>query len=327
MNLLALVSHHGYATTMVIMFLASCGLPMPLSVVLLTAGANAHHGSLYLGFVILCAAFAATLGDTLMYFGGRYTGWWLLAGICRISMNPEDCIFGSAQQFYDRGPKTLLVAKFIPGVGTVAAALAGSLNMRLSRFLRLDVIGTMLYVAVWTSVGYIFARILRDIITWVERLGHIAAGGFLLIIALYIVWLAYNWLHDKRFRHIERVAAHDLFERLRTATHDRLVVIADVRSHGYYDPGMLRIKNSIRVEPSRLKEELIALREFMAPECEIYLYCSCAREATSVRVAYMLEQENCSTKVIRGGLRAWVKAGGPTEPVPAADVEHLPRFD
>jgi rhodanese-related sulfurtransferase len=105
------------------------------------------------------------------------------------------------------------------------------------------------------------------------------------------------------------------------------VIIADVRSHGYYDPGMLRIKNSIRVEPSRLKEELIALREFMASECEIYLYCSCAREATSVRVAHMLEQENCQTKVIQGGLRAWVKAGGPTEPVPLGDVEHLPKFD
>jgi len=90
---------------------------------------------------------------------------------------------------------------------------------------------------------------------------------------------------------------------------------------------MQRIKNSIRVEPSRLKEELVALREFMAPECEIYLYCSCAHEATSVRVAHMLEMEHCSTKVIQGGLKAWMKAGGPLEPVPAGDVEHLPRFD
>ena len=57
--------------------------------------------------------------------------------------------------------------------------------------------------------------------------------------------------------------------------------------------------------------ELIALREFMAPECEVYLYCSCAHEATSVRVAYMLEQADCKTKVIQGGLKAWVKAGEP----------------
>jgi rhodanese-related sulfurtransferase len=147
------------------------------------------------------------------------------------------------------------------------------------------------------------------------------------VVLVYSVWLLYNWLRDRRFHYIERVGAEELWERMKTATHEKLVVIADVRSHGYYDPGMQRIKNSIRVEPSRLKEELVALREFMAPECEIYLYCSCAREATSVRVAHMLEMENCSTKVIQGGLKAWMKAGGPLEPVPAGDVEHLPQFD
>ena len=126
---------------------------------------------------------------------------------------------------------------------------------------------------------------------------------------------------------MERVAAEALHQQLSLGPgQDKVVVIADVRSHGYYDVGMQRIKNSIRVEPSRLKEELIALREFMAPECEIYLYCSCARDATSVRVARMLEQENCSTKVIQGGMKAWIKAGGPLEPVPAGDIEHLPRF-
>jgi len=327
MNLLALVTHHGYATTMVMMFLAACGLPLPLSVVLLAAGANAHGGSLNLGLLILYASVASLAGDLLMYFGGRYTGWWLLAGICRISLNPEDCIFGSAKSFYERGPKSLMIAKFVPGLSTVAAALAGSLNMRLARFLRLDICGVLLYVTAWTSVGFVFGKLLRTIIGYVEQLGHLTAELLVFVVVLYVIWLAYNWLRDKRFRHIEKVAALDLFELLRTATHDRLVVIADVRSHGYYDPGMKRIKNSIRVEPARLKEELVALRAFMAPECEIYLYCSCAHEATSVRVAYMLEQENCQTKVIQGGLKAWVKAGGPLEPVPAGDVEHLPRFD
>ena len=147
------------------------------------------------------------------------------------------------------------------------------------------------------------------------------------MILLYVLWLVLSALRESRLSAVEKVAAEDLFERMRTATHDRLLVIADVRSHGYYDPGMQRIKNSIRVEPSRLKEELEALREFMQPECEIYLYCSCAHEATSVRVARMLEKENCATKVIRGGMKAWVKAGGETEPVPLGDVEHLPRFD
>jgi membrane protein DedA with SNARE-associated domain/rhodanese-related sulfurtransferase len=327
MNLLAAVQHHGYAATAVILLLSACGLPLPISVVLLTAGAAAHGASLNLGLVILSAAGAALLGDTILYLGGRFTGWWLLAGLCRLSFNPEKCIFGSARSFYKRGPRTLLIAKFIPGLGTVAAPLAGSLNMRATRFLRLDACGVLLYATAWSSVGFLFAPFLRIIVGWVVRVGHFTAETVIGVIVLYILWLLGSSLHDNRFSNIERVAAEVLNERLKASTHDKLLVIADVRSHGYYDPSAQRIKNSIRVEPNRLREELEALREFMAPECEIYLYCSCARDATSVRVARELEKENCSTKVIAGGLKAWIKAGGPLEPVPPADVEHLPKFN
>ena len=176
MSLLAAVQNHGYAATALIMLLSSCGLPLPLSVVLLTAGSAAHSGSLNLGLLILCAALAGLLGDTILYFGGRFTGWWLLAGLCRISINPETCIFGSARSFYRRGPRTLLFAKFVPGLATVAAPLAGSLNMRLVRFLKLDSCGVLLYTAGWSTVGYLCAPFLRIVIDWVERLGHLTAA-------------------------------------------------------------------------------------------------------------------------------------------------------
>lgn len=328
MDLFAVIEHHGYAATALVIFLSCCGLPAPMSIVLLAAGAAAHGGVLNLGFVILVAFLAAMSGDTLMYMGGRFTGWWLLAGLCRLSMNPEGCIFGSANAFYRKGPRTLLVAKFVPGLATVAAPLAGSLNMRLFRFLQLDAIGALLYVSSWSLAGFLFARFLKDVITWMQRAGHFTAATVLVLFVAYVAWVAISSLLDTRFSAVERVEARHLYELMRDRGEiDKVVVIADVRSHGYYDPGMHRIKNSIRVEPAKLKEELLALREFMAPECEIYLYCSCSHEATSVRVAKMLEQENCRTKVIQGGLKAWVKAGGPTEPVPAGDVERLPRFE
>jgi len=327
MSLLAAVQNHGYAATAAILLLSACGLPLPISVVLLTAGAAAHAGSLNLALVILCAAAAALTGDTILYLGGRFTGWWLLAGLCRVSLNPETCIFGSARSFYRRGPRTLLFAKFVPGLATVAAPLAGSLNMRLTRFLRLDACGVLFYTATWSTAGYLCAPFLRVIVAWVVRVGHLTAATVSGALLLYVLWLLGSSLHENRFSNIERIAAEELHERMKAPSHDRVVVIADVRSHGYYDPRAQRIKNSIRVEPNRLREELEALREFMAPECEIYLYCSCARDATSVRVARELERENCATKVITGGLKAWIKAGGPLEPVPPADVEHLPRFN
>jgi membrane protein DedA with SNARE-associated domain/rhodanese-related sulfurtransferase len=326
MGLIEVIAHHGYAVTAIVLFLASAGVPLPMSITLLAAGAESHHG-LQLSVVLPLAWGAAIAGDTLLYFGGRYTGWWLLALMCRLSLDPEGCIFRSADYFYKRGAKTLLVAKFIPGLGAMAAPLAGSLNMRFWRFLRLDALGTVLYCTAWTMAGYVFSRFLRDIAEGLEQAGHAVLILVLLLSMGYAVAFLAFTIRARRYRAIERISAANLHERLQSLTPDRMVVIADVRSHGYYDPGMKRIKNSIRVEPHRLKEEVAALRGFMASECEIYLYCSCVRDTTSVRVAYMLQQEDCKVQVIKGGMKAWIKAGGEVELVPEQDVRHLPHFD
>jgi membrane protein DedA with SNARE-associated domain/rhodanese-related sulfurtransferase len=326
MDLFGVIAHHGYAVTGGVLFLAALGFPLPMSVTLLAAGAAAH-GDLRLSILLTVATSAAMSGDVLLYFGGRYTGWWLLAWMCRISVNPEACIFSSAGYFYRRGPKTLLFAKFVPGLGAMSAPLAGSLNMRVARFLRLDASGTILYCSVWIGTGYIFSPFIRRIAGWIAQAGHAVLALVALLLLGYMGTLVVFTLRARRYKSIEKITAENLYDRLQALTPDRLVIIADVRSHGYYDPGMQRIKNSIRVEPHRLKEELIALREFMAPECEVYLYCSCIRDTTSVRVAHMLQQENCHAQVIDGGIKAWIKAGGALELVPESDVHHLPRFD
>ena len=328
MNLGHLIAEHTLVLTVVVIFLASLGLPMPVSLVMLAAGAAAVHSAhVSLPVLLPLVWLAAICGDTLLYLGGRYTGWWLLARLCRLTTNPEQCIFRSSDYFYRRGPRTLLFARFVPGLGAMAAPLAGSLHMRLFRFLRLDAAGAILYTSTWILTGFLFSSYIAAIERGLARAGHVV----LTLVGIVIIGYAISWaifaFKARRFKDIERVDAQSLHARLQFEDPDRLVVIADVRSHGYYDPGMQRIKNSIRVEPHRLEEELIALREFMAPECEIYLYCSCIREATSVRVAYMMNQRNCQTKVIEGGLRAWMKAGGEIEPVPPHEVEHLPRFE
>lgn len=326
MSLVGIVATHGYTLVAVVLFAASAGLPLPTSIVLLGAGAAAAQHELNFGGVFCLGVGAAVLGDVLLYFGGRYTGWWLLAGMCRLSMNPESCIFSSSAYLYRRGAKTLLFSKWVPGLASMAAPMAGSLNMRFGQFLSMDAAGVAVYVGAWTTAGYFFRGFIQQITDWLARLGHAVLYAGLLLVLGYAVSLAVFAIRSRKYNKIEKISAENLQERLKTMTPDRLVVIADVRSHNYYDPGMQRIKNSIRVEPTRLKEELLALREFMAPECEIYLYCSCIRDTTSKRVAHMLEQENCRTQVIEGGMKAWVRAGGELENVPASDIQHLPRF-
>ena len=327
MDLVSVIAHHGYAVTAVVLFLAAAGAPLPASAVLLAVGAAAHAGGLYLPLVLVVGASAALLGDSSLFFGGRYTGWWLLTMLCRVSLDPESCIFSAADYFYSRGPKTLLFAKFIPGLGAMAAPLAGSLNMRTGLFLRMDALGVLGYCSVWLGIGFMFSRFIGKIILGIEQAGHAVVLGILVIAVLYAAVFVLFALRSRRYRLIEKISAASLFERMQSLTPDTLVIIADVRSHGYYDPGMQRIKNSIRVEPHRLQEELVALREFMVPECEIYIYCSCIRDTTSVRVAHTLGQANLKTHVIEGGMKAWIKAGGPIELVPESDLRKLPRFE
>jgi membrane protein DedA with SNARE-associated domain/rhodanese-related sulfurtransferase len=326
MDVVSFIAQHGVAVVALMTFFASAGLPLPVSMTLLAAGASTHAG-LRLEYLLPLAWAGSLAGDTLLYFGGRYTGWWLLAGMCRLTMNPEGCIFSSSAYFYRRGAKTLLFSKWVPGLSAMAAPLAGSLNMRFSRFLRLDAMGVALYTTTWVMVGYLFSSFIHVISAWLAHLGQAVLVLLLLFLAGYLCSVALFTIKARKYNKITRISALELKARLEKANPDRLVVIADVRSHGYYDPGMQRIKNSIRVEPTRLKEELEALREFMAPDVEIYLYCSCIRDTTSKRVAHMLQEENCRTSVIEGGIKAWVRAGGELELVPAADIERLPRFE
>jgi rhodanese-related sulfurtransferase len=100
------------------------------------------------------------------------------------------------------------------------------------------------------------------------------------------------------------------------------VALFDVRSHGYYEKGTMRIKGSSRLEPNGVHQNMIELPK----DKELVLYCTCAREATSVKVAHALAEQGYRVSVIRGGLRAWKRAGLPLEPVPADDMVQLPTF-
>ena len=128
---------HGYSILFAAVFLEAVGLPVPAALALLVAGAASARGSLQGSYALGGALLAMVAGDTLMFLMGRYTGWWLLGVICRISLNPESCILRSADSFYRRGRMLLVVAKFISGINTMAPPLAGSMSMRFLPFLGL----------------------------------------------------------------------------------------------------------------------------------------------------------------------------------------------
>src|ERR1700719_5308790 len=155
-HLFSLIAHHGYLLIFAVVLAEAIGLPVPAAVALVAGGAAAAAHTLSVPKTLALALTAMLLGDTLLFILGRYMGWGLLGLLCGLSVNPESCVLRSAESFYQRGKTTLLIAKFIPGVNTMAPPLAGSMRMPVQQFLRLDCAGGSLYILAYGGLGFLF---------------------------------------------------------------------------------------------------------------------------------------------------------------------------
>jgi membrane protein DedA with SNARE-associated domain len=268
-ELLSLIGHHGYVLVFVIVLAESLGLPVPAAVALVAGGAAAASGLLSVFRLLSLAVLAMLIGDTLLFVSGRYMGWALLGFLCKLSVNPETCILRSAESFYKRGKTTLLFAKFVPGINTMAPPLAGSMKMPLDAFLRLDLAGASLYATVYMTVGFLFRDFLVSLVHGFQTAGRAVETVTVLALigyALYRVWL---YRKHAVYRVVPRIQVEEVMRMLASEDKDKILLM-DVRSHGYYDAETARIKGSIRLEPNNLKEEL----KNMPKDKDIYVYCT-----------------------------------------------------
>jgi len=268
-DLLHIMARHGYALTFALLMAEASGFPFPAAIALVAAGAAVASHALTGPGVLLAAMAGLILGDMLLFWLGRYTGWALLGFLCRLSMNPETCMLRSAESFYKRGKVTLIIAKFIPGINTMAAPLAGSMKMPFGQFLRLDLAGAMLYSLTYMGVGFISRDFLAATLNSIHEAGRVMEGIVITALVVYALYRTAQAMKYRTYRVVPRVQVAELAARIAAGENDR-VLIVDVRSHGYYDKGAERIFGSIRIEPNNLEEEMKNLPK----DKDIYLYCT-----------------------------------------------------
>ncbi len=308
-------AHYGYSLLFAAVLAESLGFPVPAAIAVLAGGAAAAQGVMVPWRALGTGVGAMLIGDNILFFLGRKTGWWLLGVLCRIALNPESCVAKAAESFYKRGRVLLIFAKFLPGLNTMAPPLAGSMGLPLIQFWALDSLGILIYIGAYFGVGFIFSDMLGTVLRGYSAVGSVIS--WVLGIAI-VIWLA------NRVRLWMQTGARQPVKMLTPADVAKLqdVVIYDVRSHGYHDEGTLRIQGSLRLEPNALSLTFEALPR----SSQILLYCTCIREATAVKIARQLGAQGIKAAVLKGGLDAWKKASMPVEPVPADEVVHLPRF-
>jgi hypothetical protein len=164
---------------------------------------------------------------------------------------------------------TLVIAKFIPGINTMAPPLAGSMNMSVSQFLWLDFLGSMLYAIAYGGVGFLFSGLLAAIVRTIGTVGRTAEWLVLITIVAYMAYRGQLYWKHRVYRVVPRVLVDEVARKLAGDDVDKIQIV-DVRSHGYYDQGASRIHGSIRLEPNNLQQAVTQLSK----EKQIYLYCT-----------------------------------------------------
>ena len=255
---------HGYVVLFGWVLIEQLGLPIPAAPLLIAAGALARAGKMNLTFAVTLAFFAVILADLFWYSLGRYRGGRILKLLCRISLEPDSCVRRTENLFIRHGVRSLLVAKFIPGLNTAAPSLAGVFRMPVRRFLIFDSLGGFLWVVTVTSLGLILGDQLERIaLRWGGWLVAVLAGS----LTAYVLW---KFIQRRRFLRrlrIARITPKELMDKLTAKENISIVDLRqpmDIEAFPQMIPGALRIA----------MEEIEERHGEIPRDRDVVLYCS-----------------------------------------------------
>jgi membrane-associated protein len=182
------VADYGYWAVAVALLCENAGLPVPGETTLLLASFLAYtEHRLHLGWIIVIATCAATLGDNLGYALGYYGGRPLVDRYQNFFRVPESALKRGEALFARYGAWTIFLARFIFGMRVIAGPLAGTLRMRWRTFMLFNFLGAVTWVTFIACAGYLFGQQWRSLVRAVERF-NIALVIVLAAGILYFWW-------------------------------------------------------------------------------------------------------------------------------------------
>jgi membrane protein DedA with SNARE-associated domain len=265
--ILLFILRHGYAVLFGAVFAEQIGLPLPALPILLGIGSLSAQGRISYQKAMIIGTAASLLADLIWYTLGRLKGSTILRRLCRLSLEPDTCVRRTEQVFGRHGAWVLLYAKFVPGLNTVAPPLAGAIRLSIPLFLASDGLGAVLWIGVFSGLGYIFSSELDRAVWMADRLGIGALLSLAAILAVYIFWKAFQRRAALRKPQVVRITPDELKEKL-----DRglPVTLVDLRHGIELETERVKIPGALHVPP----EEIEARQAEIPRNGEVVLYCT-----------------------------------------------------
>lgn len=309
-TVVAVFAHYGLFAVFGVVLAKQLGAPLPALPVLLLAGAAGASDGVFALKALAVATVASLLADFVWYFAGRFFGRRVLTLLCRISISPDSCVRKNELSFARRGMATLVIAKFVPGLSTLAPPLAGALGMGVGSFAIFDSAGAALWAGSGMAAGLVFHDQIRRLLESVNDLGHIAVWGVAALVALYVAWRVWWRSREARLHAaVARVAPAELAALIQQGNDP---VILDVRAVGPGLPLRKRIPGARHIELANI--DSVALTDWPT-DAQIVTYCDCPNDASASKAAHLLGQRGLRAGVLAGGLGGWAGAGYSLESV------------
>jgi membrane protein DedA with SNARE-associated domain/rhodanese-related sulfurtransferase len=302
--------HYAYLIIFLWVLVEQIGIPIPSIPVLLTAGTLSATHRVHHFYIVLAVLAACLIADTIWFSLGRRYGNSVLKLLCRLSFEASTCVSKTEGYFTRRGPVTLLFAKFVPGLSTVAAPIAGQTGMSYGRFLVWDLAGSLIWGETFILAGRFFGDLAKKSGPFFQWLGHFA---FVIFILMVLGFLAHRiWKQRKFLQQVRelRLEPSELKAMLDTAeeTGNTPPFIVDLRHPLDYLPDPRVLPGALRIGPNELKLH----SEIIPRDRDVILYCTCPSEETSAKLALQLHKMGVyRVRPLRGGFDGWKEAGYP----------------
>jgi membrane protein DedA with SNARE-associated domain len=258
---------YGYLVVFGSVLAEQIGIPIPAIPFLLAAGAAAGAGKLSLALVLLLSGIASLMADMAWYIVGRLGGAKVLGWLCRISLEPDSCVRRTGAIFSKHGPRSLMVAKFIPGFSTIAPPMAGIVRMPLGRFVFFSALGGLFWAGAFIALGWIFARQLEIVADYAVKFGSWTLVLIGAALGSYVTW---KFISRQRFLRRIRIARISPAELKAKLDGGEDILIVDVRDRIDFEAEPTIIPGALHLTI----EDLDQHQQEIPREREIVLYCT-----------------------------------------------------
>ncbi len=300
---------YGYLLLFAWVLVEQFGIPLPATPVLVAAGALSAEGQISFWVALLVGLVASLVADSAWFLMGRRYGHHVLRLLCKLSMEPTICVRRTQDSFSRRREVTLMIAKFVPGLATLAPPVAGENGMSFGRFLFFDGIGAALWLCAIMLVGRLFGDLLKrdpSLLNWVGRF-----SGALLLLAILGFFLGRVLRRRRVLRQLvaSRLEPEELKKQLDAGVH---VYIVDLRHPLELLPDPFMLPGAVHFSP----DALTARQNEIPRDRDVVLYCTCPSEATAAKTAMTLQKFGIDrVRPLRGGFDEWKRLGYPMDAI------------